>query len=293
MIAEMSGIQGASRETVRNFCSSVLGFHISIGALQNVIDRASQAIEPIYEEIGRLVRQAKVNHVDETSFFQEGRLQWLWTMVNTTLAFFMIHARRSKEAFSELIQDWAGILISDDYTVYLKWFKKRQTCLAHLIRRAEGLSEKKDEILKAFGTTLLAELRLLCHWAKAPPDIDEELAFYNRIFHFLVEHHQRKDEAGKLSRRMLGELDALWLFLNENGVEPTNNRAERALRFAVLWRKRSKGTQSDKGDRWVERILTLKETCRLRSASTFQIITEAVDSFFKEQTPDLTWLTNE
>lgn len=291
MIAEMSGIQGSSRETVQNFCRSALGFPISIGAIQNVIDRASQAIEPIYDEIGRLVRQAKVNHIDETSFFQEGRLQWLWTMTNTILAFFMIHAHRSKAAFSELIQGWAGILISDDYGVYLKWFKKRQTCLAHLIRRAEGLSEKKDESLKAFGKTLLTELRRLCHWAKAPPDLDEELAFYNRIFHFLVEHQKRKDDAGKLARRMLGELDALWLFLNENGVEHTNNRAERALRFAVLWRKRSNGTQSEKGNRWVERILTLKETCRLRSASTYQILAEAIDAFFKEQKPDLNWLT--
>ena len=125
MIAETSCIQGSSRATAQNFCRSAPGFHISIGAIQNVIDRASQAIEPVYEEIGPLVRQAKVNHIDETSFFQEGRLQWLWTVVNTTPAFFMIHAHRSKEAFFELIKDWAGILIGDGYGVYLKWYKKR------------------------------------------------------------------------------------------------------------------------------------------------------------------------
>lgn len=293
MIAEMSGIQGASRETVQNFCRSVLGFHISIGAVQNVVDRASEAIRPIYEKIGDLARQAEVNHVDETSFFQEGRLQWLWVLVNANLSYFMVHASRSKAAFAELIQDWTGILISDDYGVYRKWFQKRQTCLAHLIRRAEGLSEKKDESLRAFGIKFLAELRLLCHWTKAPPELDEELAFYNRTFHLLLDHRKRKDEAGRLARRLLNELDALWLCLNEDGVEPTNNRAERALRFAVLWRKRSKGTQSEKGDRWVERILTLKETGRLRCASTYKILSEAIDSLFKEQQPDLTWITNQ
>jgi len=293
LIAEMSGIQGASRETVQNFCRSVLGFHISIGAIQKVIDRAALAIEPIYDEIGRLARKAPVNHVDETSFFREGRLQWLWTMVNDTLAFFMIHPNRSKAAFAELIQNWAGILISDDYHAYLKWIGKRQTCLAHLIRRAKTLTEKKDKALKSFGATLRDELRLLCHWAKAPPDIDEELTYYTRFFKFLVDHRERKDEAGRLARRMLRELDALWLCLRESGVEPTNNRAERALRFAVLWRKRSNGTQSHKGDRWVERILTLKETCRLRSVSTYQILNQAMDSFFKEHKPDMAWITTE
>ena len=98
---------------------------------------------------------------------------------------------------------------------------------------------------------------------------------------------------GKLSRRMLGELDSLWLCLNEPGVEPTNNRAERALRFAVLWRKRSKGTQSEKGDRWVERMLTLKETASLRSVSTYELLTLAIDAFFKGRKPDIAWLRTE
>ena len=66
-----------------------------------------------------------------------------------------------------------------------------------------------------------------------------------------------------------------------HGVEPTNNRAERALRFGVQWRKRSLGTASDKGNRWVERILSLKETCRLRSVATYHVLVDAVASFFR------------
>jgi hypothetical protein len=75
-----------------------------------------------------------------------------------------------------------------------------------------------------------------------------------------------------------------------NGVEPTNNRAERALRFGVQWRKRSVGTASEKGNRWVERILSLKETCRLRSVSTYHVLVEAVARFFTGQQPQLAWL---
>jgi transposase len=283
-------VMGCSRETVKTFCASALGFHISIGAIQKAIDRASAAIMPIYDEIGRRIRQAPVNHVDETSFFQEGRLQWLWVLVNTTLAFFMIHATRSKEAFQELIQHWKGVLISDDYGVYRDWAKK-QTCLAHLIRRAQGLSEKKDERIKAFGQQALAELRLLCHWAKAPPIHHEDLEWVRRFAILISDHVERKDDAGKFARQLARLLKSLWLFMDEKGVEPTNNRAERALRYAVIRRKRSYGTQSEKGDRWVERILTIKETCRLRSAPTFQILTQALESFFKEQTPDFKWLT--
>ena len=99
-----------------------------------------------------------------------------------------------------------------------------------------------------------------------------------------------KDDAGKLARQVLRELGALWTFLDQTGVEPTNNRAERALRFGVLWRKRSLGTKSEKGNRWVERILSLKETCRLRSKPTFPVLVEMLASWFNNCSPDLAWI---
>ena len=83
---------------------------------------------------------------------------------------------------------------------------------------------------------------------------------------------------------------SLWVFLREHGVEPTNNRAERALRFAVLWRKCSSGTESDKGNRWVERSLSLRQTCRQMGQSTFRVLVDAVTSFFQGSQPDLSWL---
>ena len=104
------------------------------------------------------------------------------------------------------------------------------------------------------------------------------------------QYHDRQDDAGRLVRRLLREMDSLWVFLAHHGVEPTNNRAERALRFGVQWRKRSLGTASEKGNRWVERILSLKETCRLRSVSTYHVLVEAVARFFTGQQPQLAWL---
>jgi len=78
--------------------------------------------------------------------------------------------------------------------------------------------------------------------------------------------------------------------LSHHGVEPTTNRSERALRFGVQWRKRSLGTASDKGNRWVERILSLKETCPLRAVSTYEVLVDALSHFFRGQQPDLAWL---
>ena len=290
LIAEMSGIQGNSRETVRTFCNSVLNFSISIGAIQSVVDRASAALIPIYDKIGQRARENDINHVDETSWFRNGTLNWLWVMVNSTVAYFMIHKNRSKEAFLELIQDWRGILVSDNYGTYKKWVYLRQTCLAHLIRKATALSEAKDKVSQHFGKKILKDLQLLCHWAKAPPDIDQWCEFYQRFIDLIFDHHQQKNEAGSLARSLIRQIDSLWVFLEVSGVDPTNNRAERMLRFGVLWRKRSKGTQSEKGNRWVERVLSFKQTCQMCSLPSFPLLVDAIDSFFKEQKPNLDWL---
>jgi len=289
LITELSGIHGDSREAVQDFCASVLGFPISVGAIQNVIDRSSKALDPVYDRIGTLARESRVNYIDETSWFQSGKLQWLWTMVNVAVAFFMVHPNRSKKAFLELIDDWNGILVSDNYGVYVKWMQ-RQACLAHYIRQAKGLAEQKNGKIKKFGKAILKELRLLCYWAKTPPDEKQWAAFYTRFIELLTDHEDAQNDAGKLARALIREMISLWVFLEEKGVEPTNNRAERALRFGVIWRKRSKGTQSEKGDRWIERILSLKHTCRMKNLPTFSILVETIDSFFKEREPDLSWL---
>jgi len=290
VIAELSGSHGASRQTVQDFCQSVLGFSISTGAIQRIIDRTSAAILPIYHAIGSKARQSEVNGVDETSWFKSGKLQWLWTLVNDMVAFFMIHPNRSKEAFNQLVEDWKGILISDNYGVYVNWINKRQSCLAHYIRKAKGLAERKDESVKEFGESILTELQLLCHWARKPPTQKQWTDFYSRLLLLLILFEGADDDAGQLARSIAREMESLWVFLDENGVEPTNNRAERALRFAVLWRKRSNGTQSDKGNRWVERILSLKQTCRMRKIPVFPILVDAIDAYFKEQKPDLSWI---
>lgn len=290
VIAEMAGSQGDSRSTVQSFCSSVLGFHISLGAIQKVLDRASCAIVPHYEAIADKARDAASNNIDETSWFRSGVLCWLWVMASSTVAFFMVHSHRDKEAFKSLIRDWEGILISDGYGVYRKWVGLRQTCLVHLIRDAKGLSESKDPEIARFGKWAMSELQRLCHMAHETPTVGEWRAFYARLLRLIARNSERKDTAGVFARRLHREIDSLWVFLLENGVPCTNNHAERMLRYAVLWRKRSQGTSGEKGDRWVERILSLRQTCRLHSKSTFHVLVDALKSHFRGEQPDLSWI---
>jgi transposase len=290
LIGELSGSQRDSRSMVQEFCQSVLGVRLSRGAIQRTVDRVSDAVRPHYEAIAAKARQAKVNYIDETAWYQHGVLAWLWVMVNPTVALFTVQTSRSQAAFEALVERWAGILVSDGYGVYQHWVHGRQTCLAHLIRRAQGLSERRNPEIAHFGHRVLAELQRLVHWAQAPPTAGEVQTWYARMVHLLGRYRERWDEAGTLARTLEREMGALWTFVVEEGVEPTNNQAERALRFAVLWRKMMQGTYNEKGDRWVERILSVRETCRLRGRPTFAVLVEAVTCSFTGQRPDVSWI---
>ena len=106
---------------------------------------------------------------DATPWDGQHTLQWLWTLTTETVSRALMHPHRSTEAFSVLIEDGQGILVSDGYGVYQNWVQSRHTCLAHLIRSARGLSEKRDPQLAACGTWTLKEFQGLCHMAKALP----------------------------------------------------------------------------------------------------------------------------
>jgi transposase len=290
LIGELSGSQRDSRSAVQEFCTSVLGVPISRGAIQRTVDRVSEAIRPYYEAIAEQARSAPVNYIDETAWYQHGVLAWLWVMVNTTVALFKVQSSRNKEAFEALVARWAGILVSDGYGAYQHWVHSRQTCLAHLIRRARGLSERRDPEVAHFGRRMLSELQRLVQWAQALPTPGAVQTWYARMVHLLSQYCPRRDEPGTFARTLERQMGALWTFVVEEGVEPTNNRAERALRFAVLWRKIMHGSYNEKGERWVERILSVRETCRLRGLHTFPVLVEAVTCYFNGQHPEISWI---
>src|SRR4029450_4061259 len=140
-----------SRSAVQDLCASVCGIPLSKGVFQKMVDRASAAIVPHYTAIGAVARTAPVNYIDETSWLTHGDRHWLWVMANPEVAYFPIHATRSKTACVPRIANRMGTLVSERYPVSQRWQGLRQSCFAHLIRTAKGLAEHLEGGIAGFG----------------------------------------------------------------------------------------------------------------------------------------------
>jgi transposase len=283
-------MQRTSWRLIQAFCQSGWHLPISLGAGRKVIDRASPALVPHYAAIATLARQATGGYIDATPWYGHNAWPWRWTLTTDPVSRSLMHPHRSKAACVALLEEWQGILGSDGYGVYQNWGHERQPCLAHLLRTVRGVSENRAPELAAGGAWALKELRRLCHMATAPPTGGEGRAWDARFCPVIDRYHERAADAGRLASRWQRELASLWVCLFEPGVEPTNNRAERALRLAVLWRKSSHGTASRKGNEWVERRLSRRQTARQLGQSTCGVVVDAVTSLVHGRQPELAWL---
>ena len=115
-----------------------------------------------------------------------GGRHWLWVMTNPLVAYFQIHPTRSQAAFEQLTTDWRGILVSDDYGVYQSWTGLRQTCLAQVIRTAQGLAEYLESGIAAFGSKIREELQRLCHMTTVRPTVRQWRAWSARFRHLIA-----------------------------------------------------------------------------------------------------------
>jgi transposase len=244
---------------------------VSLGTISALEARTSRALRPAYEEAERAVRTAAVVCADETSSPRGGVLDWLWTACTTSVSYFRIDARRSKEAFRRLLPEFSGVLSTDRWASYHEHPpNRRQLCWAHLARNFQELVDRGKpaapvghaglracrEVFAAYrdhkeGRLALASL------AKRLVSTRRALLASLRRFR---ESPDRKARA--LCRNLVDHFLSLWTFTRWPGVEPTNNLAERELRPAVLWRKNSFGCQSVRGQRFVSRILTVVRTLR-------------------------------
>jgi transposase len=230
MIAELSG------KSVQQFLSSVLGV-ISTGGIQKVIDRISEAARPAYDKIAETARIQVVGYVDETSWFKIGELQWLWMMVTSSLALYLVHSHRSREAFNELVKPWQGILVSDNFRVYQNWVNLNQQCLAHFCPQSPGAFRRLRQPGERFwrgNADVTTGTMSFCQGTTLKAKVEQ--LFYP-IFTVSDAPWRFKNDADKLARSLISVMGSLWIFLDEQSVDPTNNRAERALRFGVILRK--------------------------------------------------------
>jgi transposase len=269
-------------------CLAELGeVELSVGALARLEQVTSAALAPIVDEIAAAVQQAPVANLDETGWWQGKKRAWLWTMVTETLTLFRLDPHRSKAVAQALLgPGWTGVVGSDRYSAYQYLpLEQRQFCWAHLIREFRKIAAYNHH-QRPFGERLLAiATRIFAAWYRFRDGARDRPTLLLEMHPLQAELQQALEAglkpphavvAGTLCGNLLDSWPALWTFTRVDGVEPTNNAAERALRPAVLWRKGSFGTQSEDGSHFVERIMTVVATCKQQGRSLLDFLVSAV-----------------
>ena len=206
---------------------------------------------------------------------------------------FALRGSRAATTITELLgETFAGVMSCDRAKMY--WQCGRlQWCWAHLKRDFQSLMDDADHQVKRLGQDLMRPTKeLFRHWSRCRDGTITRAGFQR-----LMQPIRREIESlllrGLFSgnprltgmcRELYEHRDWLWTFLEVEGVEPTNNAAERSLRHAVIWRKLSFGTQSAAGSRFVETLLTTIETCRQQDRDVFDFVTNTVKAHLQQQT---------
>jgi transposase len=285
-ITYLSGARHDSKRGVEEVVEALFGVPVSLGTVAAVEREASAALAAAHAEAAAALQGAPVKHVDETGWKQAGRLCWLWAGVTRAVACFQVHARRGLDGLRALLGgDPAGIVVSDRWCAYNRLAARgRQLCWAHLKRDFRAMVDRGGP-----GTSIGHEL--LCF-------VEDLFLWWHRVRDGTLSRATLRAYVGELRPafrevlerggacgcakteavcRSLLELEpALWTFVRVEGVEPTNNAAERALRPAVLWRKRSFGCHGEAGCRFVERVLTVVQTLRLQKRSVVFFLQQAI-----------------
>jgi transposase len=292
LAALLMGCFKQSKRRVALFLEQVLNQPCSPGWVVKLQNQATAALAPAYGELTAQLPSAPVLGIDESPTKQARQKSWLWTFVAATYTVFALRTSRSATILQELLTDsYAGVVNCDRAKMY--WNVGRpQWCWAHLKRDFQALIDHPNHQVKRLGYDLMRPTKeLFRHWSRCR----DGTITRNEMLRLMQPIRQEID--GLLLRGMFSgnsklngmckplyrHRDRLWTFLDVEGVEPTNNASERALRPAVIWRKLSFGTQSAQGSRFVETILTVVETCHRQSRSSFEYLTAAQQAYFAGQ----------
>jgi transposase len=266
---------------------------LSLGTLPAFFQTTSEALAPVYSEVQGVVQRQAVANVDETPWREMRQGRFLWVAVTLVATLFQV-GRRTRAALEALLGTcFGGIVGSDRYGAYAHLpATQRQLCWAHLKRDWQFYKER-DGPVGEWGAAGVAQIEaLFASWHRfragelERAGLQQEMAAIAAELRRLVEEGRDElpwEKARGFCRDLLLGWPALWTFVWEEGVEPTNNAAERALRPAVLWRKGCYGTQSAEGSRFVERILTVTTTCQQQERAVLPFLTDAVRAYWAGQ----------
>jgi len=297
LLATLTGTLHIAKREAIQLIKDLYGIDIGVGSIPNIEERVAAALDPVYDRIHKFILQHKLCiHFDETGWRDQGKRHFVWLATCQQAAVYRIDRNRSAAAFKRLIggETWDAPAVTDRYAVYSS-FKNHQFCLSHLIREFKGYGEREGPD-KVIGTSIEAELRLSC---KIHCDYREgkiELAQRNRrlgVRKRRVEYWLNdglangSDTLAKLCETLLEDFEKLWTFTKISGMEPTNNMAERDLRKLVIWRRKSYGTRSERGKKFVERITTVSQTIRKHTGNVLHFVQQSIKCFYSKNLPPL------
>jgi len=301
LIAYLTVVCRLPRLVVQRLLAGPLQIPVSLGSTQAAWEEASAAVAAPYTELQAALPYEAVLNADETGHRTNGDKRWLWTFVAHTFVFYRIATSRGSDVLKALLgASFAGILGSDRMPSYLTYtVSQRQFCWAHLTRNLlSALDLAQTPSAQRFCREALAlDRRLFRLWRRfrgdptvrgAPLTRDALIAKVRPIekrFLALGERHlnARNHDVRNLAAAFFVHHPHLFTFVHEEGVAPTNNDAERALRTAVQWRKIMFGNRSDDGERAVERLLTITRTCQLQQINALVYLTAAITAYRRHQ----------
>src|SRR5512135_3212034 len=281
ILSVLAGTYRLGKRPIRQLADDLLGLSISTGMIARLERQAAVELEAPVEGLREYVHNADSAHSDETSWKQGRDTAWLWVAVTNLVTVFAIATSRGAEVARDLLgSDRRKVVISDRFCSY-NWIKRRQFCWAHLDRDSQAMVDRGGESAEV-GRLLLGHSERLFDWWHRVRDgtmARATLRCHVAIMRFSFRDDLRRGldcscakTAGTCRELLAGETH-LWTFVRVEGVEPTNNDAERALRHGVIYRTLSGGTDSESGSRFVERILTVVAPCRQQDINVLDYLT--------------------
>lgn len=270
-----------SRRQTSRLLRELFGVFVSVGSVSNIEARATSALEPAVEEAARQVDDAPVKHADGTTWLLAGMTKVLWTVASAGATVFRILDDGTQRTIERLFGKRTGILVSDRASVFGFWaMARRQVCWAHLLRKFVAFSQRAGPAGRIGRELVDYAVLMFQYWHdfKAGRLTRDELSSWMRP---VQQHMEALLERGKNAeiRRLSGSCEdilahreALWTFVTQEGVEPTNNHAEQQLRRFVIWRKCCYGCQSERGLRFAERVMTVVYTCRKQGLNVLDFL---------------------
>ncbi|MDE2010545.1 MAG: IS66 family transposase [Candidatus Omnitrophica bacterium] len=286
-ISFLSGRCQMSKRVVQEVLEGLLGVRIALGSLSAKEREVGEALEEAWGKAKTAVQQAAVKNADETGWYLSGDLKWLWIGTTPQVAVFQVQEHRNQEAMKELLGEVPqGMVGSDRFGAYTPIpLEQRQLCWAHFKRDLQGLVDGGEPKGVRIGKGCLGVLqKVFEEWGRYEAGkigrrgLGRRMETLKaRLKRWLKRGREGPpDETGRFCARVMKLYEGYWSFVRVQGVEPTNNLAERDLRTAVLWRKRSYGNRSSEGCRFTERVLTAVQTLRKQKRNVLDYLTEAV-----------------